>query len=403
MKTSIKICGLTNLDDALDAVNAGADALGFVFSESPRRIAPEDVRAIVDRLPPFVSTVGVFVDEPLDTLRHAAMASGVSFVQLQGRESNEYCQLVGQPVVKGFRVNAQFDPASVNRYSVNAYLFDAAVEGMDGGTGRRFDWDRLAGVHFNRPVIVAGGVNAGNVRRLLDTLGPAGVDVSSGVGASATRKDPRKMREFVAAVRQTQHAAPGVPGETDVLFASFNHQPLVEINGKQFLVNSLTEQVPATSAHLLRVAAQRVCDAIVAKSGLKLVGEEDKGGTLLAAVSLLSGLPFGIARWYPSGLEGQVKVEFGCEYTSGALYLNGVEAGDRIVIVDDMISTGGTLLGLIEAVRRAGASVEQIVCVAEKTDYDGVARVRDATGLDVATLVRISVADDVSRVVDVNY
>ncbi|KVP80943.1 hypothetical protein WL40_32290 [Burkholderia ubonensis] len=257
-------------------------------------------------------------------------------------------------------------------------------------------------MRFARPVIVAGGLNAGNVRRMLDLLGPSGVDVSSGVGASATRKDPAKMRAFVAAVRGAQRAV-HEPVEADILRASFDGRPLVSINGKRFLVNSLTEQVPATPAPLLRMAAQRVCDVMSVAPGLKLVGEEDKGGALLAAVSLLSGLPYGIARWYPSGLEGQVKVEFGCEYTAGALYLNGVEPGDRVVIVDDLISTGGTLIGLVEAVRRAGAHVEQIVCVAEKADYAGVERVRDATGLDVTTLVRVSVAGDMSRVLDVNY
>ncbi|WP_063899060.1 phosphoribosyltransferase family protein [Burkholderia ubonensis] len=402
MKTGIKICGLTNLDDALDAVNAGADALGFVFSDGPRRMAAGDVRAIVDRLPPFVSTVGVFVDEPLERLQDVVAHSGVSSVQLQGSESPAYCRQVGWPVIKGFRVGERFDPAVVKPYDVSAYLFDAAVAGRDGGTGERFDWARLRGLRFARPVIVAGGLNAGNVRRMLDLLGPSGVDVSSGVGASATRKDPAKMRAFVAAVRGAQRAA-HEPVEADILRASFDGRPLVSINGKRFLVNSLTEQVPATPAPLLRMAAQRVCDVMSVAPGLKLVGEEDKGGALLAAVSLLSGLPYGIARWYPSGLEGQVKVEFGCEYTAGALYLNGVEPGDRVVIVDDLISTGGTLIGLVEAVRRAGAHVEQIVCVAEKADYAGVERVRDATGLDVTTLVRVSVAGDTSRVLDVNY
>ncbi|MBO2832838.1 hypothetical protein [Pseudomonas aeruginosa] len=91
--------------------------------------------------------------------------------------------------------------------------------------------------------------------------------------------------------------------------------------------------------------------------GAKLVGEEDKGGGLLAAVSLLSSLPYGIARWYPLGLEGQVRVDFDCEYTGGSLYLNGVEPGDNAYVVDDLISTGGTLVGLVAAIRRAGASV----------------------------------------------
>lgn len=398
MKTGIKICGLTNLSDALDAVNAGADAIGFVFSDSPRRMAPRDVKDIIDRLPPFVHTVGVFVNEPIERLLETVALSGVSIVQLQGHESKEYCRQTGKPVIKGFRVGPDFRPEIVNEYDVMAYLFDACVVGKDGGTGVSFDWEQLKGVRFRRPVIISGGLHAGNVSRMMNCLNPSGVDVSSGVGATPTHKDRNKLCAFIGAVRNFHSSA-----EEDILRDSFDGQPLVDINGKRFLINSLTEQVPATSAPLLRIAAQRVCDAMVRQPGLKLVGEEDKGGVLLAAVSLLSGLPFGIARWYPSGLEGQVKVDFGCEYTSGALYLNGVNPGDRIVIVDDMISTGGTLISLIEAVKRAGACIEQIICVAEKADYDGVSRVRETTGIDVNTLLRISISGDVSRVLTVNY
>jgi phosphoribosylanthranilate isomerase/adenine/guanine phosphoribosyltransferase-like PRPP-binding protein len=405
INTRIKICGITTLVDALAALEAGADALGFVFSASPRQISARDARTIVDQLPPFVTTVGIFVDEPIEHVRAMAEISGVAAVQLQGSETDAYCQQVGRPVIKGFRVGADFDPAVANGYRVSAYLFDASVAGITGGTGQRFDWDRLHGVRFARPVIVAGGLHADNVGQLVARLAPAGVDVSSGVGASATRKDPDKLRAFVAAVRDADRDARPQPSADapDLLRDAFDARPLVEINGRQFLVNSLTEQVPATPAPLLREAARRVCEALDVQPGMKLVGEEDKGGVLLAAVSLLSGLPFGIARWYPSGLEGQVKVEFGCEYTSGELYLNGVEAGDRVIIVDDLISTGGTLIGLVEAVRRAGASVEQIVCVAEKADYAGVERVRAATGIEVRTLVRVSVAGTASSVLDVNY
>ena len=134
-----------------------------------------------------------------------------------------------------------------------------------------------------------------------------------------------------------------------------------------------------------------------------MVGEEDKGGVLLAAVSMLSGLPFGIARWYPSGLEGQVQVNFDCEYTSGSIYLNGVEKGDKVYIVDDLVSTGGTLIGLVEAIRHAGAEVLGIVCVAEKVNYGGAERVRQATGIPVKSLVQIDISGAQSAVVGVSY
>jgi phosphoribosylanthranilate isomerase/adenine/guanine phosphoribosyltransferase-like PRPP-binding protein len=406
MKTTVKICGITTMEDALAAVNAGADALGFVFSPSPRQVSAEVVRGIVDQLPPFISTVGVFVDEPLPIVLDAIKRSGISMVQLQGNESNEYCQQIDKPVIKGFRVAAEVDVDLINSYQVSAYLFDTYIEGRDGGTGQRFDWDLLRRSHFSRPVIVAGGLNANNVRHLMEALNPDGVDVSSGVSATASTKDSVKMHAFVSAVEkagQEQGLEKIEFGKIDILREAFHDRPLEEVNGKQFLINSLTEQVPATPARLLHVAAQRVCEAADLSPGLKLVGEEDKGGVLLAAVSLLSGLPFGIARWYPSGLEGQVKVGFDCEYISGELYLNGVEPGDRVVIVDDLISTGGTLIGLIEAVRRAGAHVEQIICVAEKLDYAGVERVRNVTGLEVKTLVRVRVSGATSSVVDVAY
>jgi phosphoribosylanthranilate isomerase len=406
MKTRVKICGITNLDDALAAIDAGADALGFIFSESPRQVSPETVRRIVEKLPPFVCTVGVFVNEPLQIVLDAIKASGVSMVQLQGSESNEYCQQIGKPVIKSFHVGARIDLSLINSYAVSAYLFDTHVEGQHGGTGRRFAWEHLLHTRFSRPVIVAGGLNAGNVRHLLEMMNPDGVDVSSGVAASAARKDAVKMRDFVKAVASAQRIARSdtdAVENVDILRTAFHERPLVDINGKKFLINSLTEQVPATPAELLRVAAQRVCEAMQIRPGMKLVGEEDKGGVLLAAVSLLSGLPFGIARWYPSGLAGQVKVGFDCEYTSGELFLNGVDPGDRVIIVDDLISTGGTLIGLIEAIRSAGATVEQIICVAEKVEYAGVERVRKATGLEVKTLVRVQVTGDTSSVVNVAY
>lgn len=185
----------------------------------------------------------------------------------------------------------------------------------------------------------------------------------------------------------------------DLLHDAFHNQPLVTVGNYQFILNSLTEQVPATSAELLREAAMRVLRVANLEGVNKIVGEEDRGAILVAAVSLQSGLPFGLARWNPSGVPGQIAVEFAMEYTRGTLYLNGVECGDQVLIVDDLISTGGTLLALIRAIRSAGAHIRDVVCVAEKIEYGGVARVKAETGVAVKTLVRVSAAGARSRVV----
>lgn len=181
--------------------------------------------------------------------------------------------------------------------------------------------------------------------------------------------------------------------------AAFDDKPLVAVDEYQFILNPLTEQVPATSAELLRDAADGVLGVANLDGVTKIVGEEDRGAILVAAVSLKSGLPFGLARWNPSGVPGQIAVEFAMEYTQGKLYLNGVEPGDQVLIVDDLISTGGTLIALIRAIQRAGAQIRDVVCVAEKIEYGGVARVKAETGLSVKTLVRVSVAGARSKVV----
>jgi len=177
----------------------------------------------------------------------------------------------------------------------------------------------------------------------------------------------------------------------DILRRAFDNKILVPIDGYNFIINPFTEQIPATSAELLREAARRVLAIGDIEQASKIVGEEDKGGILVAATSLLSELPFGMARWYPSGLEGQIEIPFTCEYTGGRLYLNGVCRGDRVFIVDDIISTGGTLVALIQAVQKAGAQVVDIVCVVEKIEYGGVARVREETGHIVKSVLKVSV------------
>ena len=183
-----------------------------------------------------------------------------------------------------------------------------------------------------------------------------------------------------------------------LVIEAFDDRPLIQFNKYKFLINPLTEQIPATSAALLKAASDWLVEAGDFSSVNKIVGEEDKGAILVAGTSLATGLPFGMARWYPAGLEGQVSVDFEMEYTSGKLFLNGVDAGDKVVIGDDMISTGGTMLALIQAVKLAGAEIVDVVCVAEKVEYGGVQRIAEETGYQVKTLVKISVRGERSEV-----
>ena len=189
-----------------------------------------------------------------------------------------------------------------------------------------------------------------------------------------------------------------MPFKSTVIQA-FDDQPLVQFEKYKFLINPLTEQIPATSAELLQAAT----DWIIAEGDFslatKIAGEEDKGAILVASTSLATGLPFGMARWYPSGLEGQVSVDFQMEYTSGKLFLNGVTENDQVVIVDDMISTGGTMLALIQAVQSAKADIVDIVCVAEKIEYGGVEKVIRETGYNVKTLLKVSTSGERSKVI----
>jgi len=184
-----------------------------------------------------------------------------------------------------------------------------------------------------------------------------------------------------------------------LVIQSFDNQPLVQFKEFKFLINPLTEQIPATSTELLQAATDWIVEEGDFNQATKIGGEEDKGAILVASTSLATGLPFGMARWYPVGLEGQVSVDFEMEYASGQLFLNGIEENDKVIIVDDMISTGGTMLALIQAIQLAKGKIVDIICVAEKIEYYGVNRVAKETGYQVKTLVKISIARECSKVI----
>ncbi len=197
----VKICGITSLEDALWAVRSGADALGFVFSESPRMIAPEEARAIVMKLPPFITTVGLFVNEGAGKINNLVSECHLDRVQLHGEESEEFCHNFNRPVIKAFRIKDKSSLGFVNNYQVSAYLFDAYVPGIAGGTGATFSWNIVKERHFNAPVVLAGGLNPDNVRKAIRIVKPYAVDVSSGVELSPGVKDPGKIERFIKKVK----------------------------------------------------------------------------------------------------------------------------------------------------------------------------------------------------------
>uniref|UniRef100_A0A831UEB1 N-(5'-phosphoribosyl)anthranilate isomerase n=1 Tax=Geobacter metallireducens TaxID=28232 RepID=A0A831UEB1_GEOME len=194
----VKICGITSLEDALMAVEAGADALGFVFhNESPRHVPPDVAAGIIAALPPFIHTVGLFVNRPLEFVNVTAARCRLDLVQLHGDEPPEFCDAVERRVIKAFRVQdiTSLDP--IRHYRVAAHLLDAYSPTAYGGTGLTFNWDIAAAARDFGPVILAGGLTPDNVREAVEAVQPYAVDVSGGVESSPGKKDGAKVREFI--------------------------------------------------------------------------------------------------------------------------------------------------------------------------------------------------------------
>ncbi len=200
----IKVCGMTNIEDARACANLSVDFIGFVFAESPRRITKESARKIIDELPKAVKKVGVFVNEDLTTVEDIANFCGLDVLQFHGDEKPDYClHFMGESeVFKAFRLRDKTDLIPIPSYRVNAYLLDTFVEGVYGGTGESFDWELAIEVKkFGCPIVLSGGLDAKNVGEAIRKVQPEMVDVSSGVESMPGKKDPEKLREFVQIVR----------------------------------------------------------------------------------------------------------------------------------------------------------------------------------------------------------
>jgi len=199
----VKICGITNSEDALAACEYGADALGFIFyKKSPRFIEPERVKKIIRELPPFVTTVGVFVDEDADRISEIADAAKLDIIQLHGSEPPEFCNVFKRKIIKAFKIQGQGargkgQENEIRRYTVSAYLLDTYKEGVEGGTGETFNWEIAKEAKGFGRIILAGGLTPQNVAEAVETVMPYGVDVSSGVEQKPGKKDLQKVKNFI--------------------------------------------------------------------------------------------------------------------------------------------------------------------------------------------------------------
>jgi phosphoribosylanthranilate isomerase len=203
MPLKVKICGITNVADAIAAVTAGADALGFMFFEGSSRFLPkEKIKGIIRELPPFVAKVGVFVNATREQVESAIKETGIDTLQFHGDETPEACRGFGLKTIKAFRIQGKDMLQIMPRYDVDAWLLDSFVTGKKGGTGKTFDWDlAVHATSLGTPVILAGGLNPDNIARAVEQVQPFGVDVSSGVESAPGKKDHAKVAKFIQRAR----------------------------------------------------------------------------------------------------------------------------------------------------------------------------------------------------------
>jgi len=198
----VKICGITNREDALWAVECGADALGFIFyKKSPRYINPEHAKEIISILPPFISTVGVFVNENYNDVRDVKLLTDLNTVQLHGDESPSYCNLIEGKLIKAIRIKNEKSIERLKKYTVDAFLLDSFDTSSFGGSGLTFDWKLAKKAKQHGRIILAGGLTPDNVEEAINKVAPFGVDVSSGVESKPGIKNKKKVKDFILKVK----------------------------------------------------------------------------------------------------------------------------------------------------------------------------------------------------------
>jgi phosphoribosylanthranilate isomerase len=202
----IKICGITNMDDALLAAELGADALGFIFVKtSPRYIRPSAARKIIQELPPFVIPVGVVADSTREDILDLIEETRIGCVQLHGNESPKELAKFPIPIYKSFRVDKEFNLETLQRYKGSAYLLDAHVEGALGGTGKTFDWEIAIAAKAYGRIILAGGLTPENIAEAVKKVQPYAVDANSGVESVPGKKNKNKLEQLFKTIQSLQN------------------------------------------------------------------------------------------------------------------------------------------------------------------------------------------------------
>ena len=200
--TRVKFCGLTHVEDIARAVQLGVDALGFVFyAPSSRSVAPDHAAMLTSSVPAFVTRVGLFVNEQPAIIQNIFERTRLNLIQYHGDETPEFCDAVGLPFIKAFRVRPGIDiQTEMERYpNASGFLLDAYVKGQPGGTGERFDWGMIP--QSNVPIILAGGLSPDNAKDAIEQVAPWALDVSGGIETKPGRKDPDKMARFMNVCR----------------------------------------------------------------------------------------------------------------------------------------------------------------------------------------------------------
>lgn len=201
----IKICGITNYDDAAMAVDLGVDALGFIFASSPRKIEPDKARKIIMKLPPFVKTVGVFVNEDTENMLDIVKCCGIDNIQLQGDEPPETCESLMPRTIKALKIKDDCIPQQFSLYkgTVKALLLDTYSKKVAGGTGKTFNWDIAVKMKaLGVPIILAGGISPSNIGEAVKKVNPYGIDVGSGIEEKPGKKDHSLMKELFENLRK---------------------------------------------------------------------------------------------------------------------------------------------------------------------------------------------------------
>lgn len=200
----VKICGITNVEDAKLCSNLGADAIGFIFhKKSKRYVEPELVKKMISKLPPFLIKVGVFVNERSSTVNKIADYVKLNVVQLHGDELPEYLEKIKYPTIKAFRVNDDFNFENLNDYENHSFLLDSLHLKEYGGTGLKFDWDKIPNDIKNK-IILAGGISEENIEKIYNEVCPYAIDVSSSVEIEPGKKDHNKLKSLFAKINEVR-------------------------------------------------------------------------------------------------------------------------------------------------------------------------------------------------------